>query len=85
VTISFLNRFSACRNLQQVPHRLLVIVPDRSLVDHISDTLPRWKAPSVLGPWLATSWKNIVSAKAASTLVPGGTTPSELQELIDAT
>jgi len=38
---------------------VLVIVPDRSLMDHISDTLLRWKAPGELGPWLATSWKNI--------------------------
>lgn len=37
----------------------LIIVPDRSLMDHISDTLLRWKAPGELGPWLATSWKNI--------------------------
>jgi peptide/nickel transport system substrate-binding protein len=38
---------------------VLVIVPDRSLMDHLSDTLLRWKAPGELGPWLATSWKNI--------------------------
>ena len=38
---------------------VLVIVPDRSLMDHISDTLLRWKSPGHIGPWLATSWKNI--------------------------
>ena len=38
---------------------VLVIVPDRSLVDHSSDTLLRGKAPGVLGPGLATSWKNV--------------------------
>src|SRR5436190_16300233 len=38
---------------------VLIIVPDRSLMDHISDTLLRWKGPGELGPWLATSWKSI--------------------------
>jgi peptide/nickel transport system substrate-binding protein len=38
---------------------VIVTVPDRSLMDHISDTLLRWKAPGVPMPWLATSWKNI--------------------------
>src|SRR5436190_5139307 len=38
---------------------VLIIVPDRSLMDHISDTLLRWKAPGEIGPWLATSFKNI--------------------------
>jgi peptide/nickel transport system substrate-binding protein len=38
---------------------VLIIVPDRSLMDHISDTLLRWKAPGQLGPWLATSWRNV--------------------------
>src|SRR3954468_23927674 len=38
---------------------VLVIVPDRTLMDHISDTLLRWKAPGELGPWLATSWRNV--------------------------
>ncbi len=38
---------------------VLIIVPDRTLMDHISDTLLRWKAPGQLEPWLATSWKNI--------------------------
>src|SRR4051794_15619131 len=38
---------------------VLVIVPDRSLMDHISDTLLRWKAPGEIMPWLATSWKNV--------------------------
>ena len=34
---------------------VITIVPDRSLMDHISDTLLRWEAPGKLGPWLATS------------------------------
>jgi peptide/nickel transport system substrate-binding protein len=38
---------------------VLIIVPDRSLMDHISDTLLRRKASGEIGPWLATSWKNI--------------------------
>src|SRR5215510_4830933 len=38
---------------------VLIIVPDRSLMDHISDTLLRWKAPGQIGPWLATSFRNI--------------------------
>src|SRR3954468_23525922 len=38
---------------------VLVIVPDRSPMDHISDTLLRWKAPGEIMPWLATSWKNV--------------------------
>ena len=37
---------------------VLIIVPDRSLMDHISDTLLRWKARQ-LGPWLATDWRNV--------------------------
>ena len=36
---------------------VIVIIPDRSLMDHIGDTLLRWEAPGKLGPWLATSWK----------------------------
>jgi peptide/nickel transport system substrate-binding protein len=36
---------------------VIVIVPDRSLMDHIGDTLLRWEAPGKLGPWLATEWK----------------------------
>jgi peptide/nickel transport system substrate-binding protein len=38
---------------------VLIIVPDRSLMDHISDTLLRRSPSGQLGPWLATSWKNI--------------------------
>ncbi len=38
---------------------VLIIVPDRSLMDHLSDTLLRWKAPGQIGPWLATSFRNI--------------------------
>ncbi len=36
-----------------------ITVPDRSLMDHISDTLLQWDEPGKLGPWLATSVKNI--------------------------
>ena len=34
---------------------VIVTVPDRSLMDHISDTLLRWKAPGVSMPWRAAS------------------------------
>ena len=36
---------------------VIVIVPDRSLMEHIGDTLLRWEAPGKVGPWLATDWK----------------------------
>jgi peptide/nickel transport system substrate-binding protein len=38
---------------------VIVLNPDRSLMDHISDTLLRWVAPGKLAPFLATSWSNI--------------------------
>ena len=50
---------------------VLVIVPDRSLMDHISDTLLRWTAPGQLGPWLATSWRNVDSLTWELTLRQG--------------
>ena len=36
-----------------------ITVPDRSLMDHISDTLLQWVEPGKLGPWLATSVRNV--------------------------
>ena len=36
-----------------------ITVPDRSLMDHISDTLLQWDEPGKLGPWLATAVRNI--------------------------
>ena len=50
---------------------VLVIVPDRTLMDHISDTLLRWKAPGQLGPWLATNWRNVDSLTWELTLRQG--------------
>jgi peptide/nickel transport system substrate-binding protein len=38
---------------------VIVLLPDRALMDHISDTLLRWEEPGKLAPFLATSWKNI--------------------------
>src|SRR4051812_10551634 len=38
---------------------VIVLSPDRFLMDHIGDTLLRWEKPGQLGPGLATSWKNI--------------------------
>ena len=38
---------------------VIVLNPDRSLMDHISDTLLRWIEPGKLAPLLATSWTNI--------------------------
>jgi peptide/nickel transport system substrate-binding protein len=38
---------------------VIVLSPDRFLMDHIGDTLLRWEKPGQLGPALATSWKNI--------------------------
>src|SRR5262249_16895559 len=38
---------------------VIVLSPDRFLMDHIGDTLLRWDKPGQLGPGLATSWKNI--------------------------
>src|SRR5579871_5237041 len=38
---------------------VLIIVPDRSLMDHISDTLLRRKPTGEIEPWLATSWRNL--------------------------
>ena len=38
---------------------VIVLWPDRFLMDHIGDTLLRWDKPGQLGPDLATTWKNI--------------------------
>jgi peptide/nickel transport system substrate-binding protein len=38
---------------------VIVLSPDRFLMDHIGDTLLRWEKPGQLGPGLATTWKNI--------------------------
>jgi peptide/nickel transport system substrate-binding protein len=38
---------------------VVAIVPDRMLMDHISDTLTRVDRSGKPTPWLATSWKNI--------------------------
>jgi peptide/nickel transport system substrate-binding protein len=38
---------------------VIVLSPDRFLMDHIGDTLLRWEAPGKLAPGLATGWKNI--------------------------
>ncbi len=38
---------------------VVAIVPDRMLMDHISDTLIRIGKSGTAEPWLATSWRNI--------------------------
>jgi peptide/nickel transport system substrate-binding protein len=38
---------------------VIVLSPDRFLMDHIGDTLLRWEKPGQLGPGLATAWRNI--------------------------
>ena len=38
---------------------VVTIVPDRMLMDHISDTLVIWSSDGELKPRLATEWKNI--------------------------
>jgi peptide/nickel transport system substrate-binding protein len=38
---------------------VIVLSPDRFLMDHIGDTLLRWVKPGKLGPGLALTWKNI--------------------------
>ena len=38
---------------------VIVLSPDRFLMDHIGDTLLRWEKPGQLGPGLALTWKNI--------------------------
>ena len=38
---------------------VIVLSPDRFLMDHIGDTLLRWVKPGELGPDLATGWRNI--------------------------
>ena len=37
----------------------LTIVPDRFLTDHIADTLLRLQPNGDVGPWLATSYRNV--------------------------
>ncbi len=38
---------------------VIILSPDRFLMDHIGDTLLRWEKTGQLGPNLATGWKNI--------------------------
>src|SRR4051812_1660665 len=38
---------------------VIVLSPDRFLMDHIGDTLLRWEKPGQLGSGLALTWKNI--------------------------
>ncbi len=38
---------------------IVPIVPDRVLMDHVSDTLTRFDKSGKLTPWLATGWKNV--------------------------
>ena len=38
------------------PLDTFAVLPDRSLLDHLSDSLMRWATPTKLEPWLAESW-----------------------------
>ena len=38
---------------------VIVIVPDRALMDHIADPILHWEQPGKLTPWLAESYRNL--------------------------